>query len=404
MLVIARKAGPELFGTISLFFTMAEIARVIGDCGIDTSILRNMATERGPDLARSLGAAVLAKLFASALVGSTLLILMFRLSPNSATLNISVALLALSPLVVNPGANYFIATQRPATVLVPAISLTVTAAASMAATAILVRDPVPLLAIVAGYEVLLGTCMCVFALRTAAVRPALSGRAALELLQTAFPLGIAITVGYAYGKLDIFVINHCCGVESVGQYAIWSRLLDPFLFICGAIAISAYGHLSRTMHEGDKQKTRRVAHRYILLSVSVSACATGLMLVAGGPLARRFLPSFAPSLWIGELLGLLLIVRSLNMILTAILQAAAKRKLIMGISLLNLAIALAATTLLGRMAGVFGVVCGLLFMESVNFAIQASFAQKSLRLVARTTCSPHHSMESLPGAGPSALA
>jgi O-antigen/teichoic acid export membrane protein len=378
ILAVARKAGPALFGTISVFFTMAEIARVVADCGVDTSMLRNMATERGPALARSMGAAISAKLMMGFIVAAALLAAMSRFSDVGPALMLAVALLALTPLGVNLGANYFIATRRTALVGRSVTALTVFALAAFAAVTVLSPTPLPLILVVAGYEVVLGGWLVWRALRVAGIRPVLSAHTALALVRTALPLGVAIAVGYSYGKLDVFVLDHYCGKEAVGQYSVWSRLLDPFLFLCGVISVTAYGHLSSALHHGDMARTRSIARRYALLSLSVAAAAAALLAIGGAPLARRFLPRYEASIWIGQLLAALLVLRSINTVLTAVLQAAARRKLIMLISMGNFAVALVACVALARVAGILGVVCGLVVMESINFGIQATFARREL--------------------------
>jgi O-antigen/teichoic acid export membrane protein len=378
MLVAAKKAGPELFGTISVFFTMAEIVRVLADCGVDTVMLRNMATQRGEELARSMGAALSAKLIAGGVIGASLLAVMFRVNPDHPALNLSIGLLALTPLALNFGANYFIATQRTSMVGVPVTVLTFLAAISVAAATVLSRGPTPLVLVVAGYELVVGGWLVRHAIRTSGVRPRLSAHAAVGLVRTSLPLGVAIAVGYTYGKFDVFILDRFCGRESVGQYSVWSRLLDPFLFACGAIAITAYGHLSAAVHEGDAAKTRSILRRYILLNLSVSGVAVAILAVAGGLLARRLLPGYAESVWIGQLLAVLLMIRSLNSILTAVLQAAEERKLVMLISLMNFVVALLACVTLARVAGVLGVVGGLVLMESINFTVQAVCARRVL--------------------------
>jgi O-antigen/teichoic acid export membrane protein len=382
MLVMARKAGPELFGTISLFFTMAEVARVFADCGVDTAMLRNMATQRGEDLARSMGAAISAKLVSGSAIGAVLVAAMFLVSPATPALNLSIGLLALTPLALNLGANYFIATQRTAQITVSIVTLTLLAGTAFAVTTALSRAATPLVLVVAGYELVLGGWLVWRATRVAGIRPKLSTIGALGLVRTSLPLGVAIAVGYTYGKLDVFILDRFCARELVGQYSVWVRLLDPFLFVCGAVAITAYGHLSAAMHEGDGSRTRGIVRRYVLLNLAVSGTATVILAVPGSMLARQFLPSYADSLWIGQLLAVLLIIRSINAIFTAILQAAARRRAIMQISFVNLTVALIACTVLARWAGVLGVACGLVVMESVNFAMQVTLARRELSALA----------------------
>jgi O-antigen/teichoic acid export membrane protein len=378
MLVMAGKAGPELFGTISLFFTMSEIARVVADCGVDTVMLRNMATQRGDELARSLGAALSAKLFSGALIGAGLLAAMFWLSPETTGLNVAIGVLALTPLVLNLGANYFIATQSTVLVGVRVASITILAGVAFVAVAFLSQGPAPLVLVVAAYELLLGGWLVWMALRTGSIRPKLSRWRALALVRTSLPLGIAIAVGYTYGKLDVFVLDRLCGREAVGQYSVWSRLLDPFLFVCGAVAVTAYGHLSRAIQDDDATKSWGIIRRYALLNLLVSGTAAALLLAAGDHLASRFLPSYSASVWIGQLLVILLLLRSVNAILTALLQAASRRKLVMLIALMNFAVALLASVSLAYLAGTVGVVSGLIAMETLNCAVQITCVRRVL--------------------------
>jgi len=379
ILVVARKAGPAAFGTVSVLFTMAEIARVVADAGVDTTMIRDMATQRGEALARSMGAALSAKLVTGGVVTMLLLGAMFRFNAADPVMNLSIGLLALTPLALNLGANYFIATRQTAMVGAPVALATSLAVVLVAAVAFLIESPTPLLLVVATYELLLGAWLVRLAVRTSGIRPILSLRGARDLLRTALPLGVAIAVGYSYGKLDVFVIDYFQGKEAVGLYSVWARLLDPFLFVVGVIAITAYGHLSASIHEGDLARTRGIARRYALLNLAVSVGVATLLAVGGGPLARRFLPGYDGSLWVGQLLSVLLVLRSMNAVLTAILQAAAWRRLVMLVTLMNFAVALLACVSLASVAGVLGVVSGLIVMESLSIAVQATFAWKVLR-------------------------
>ncbi len=378
ILAAARTAGPELFGTIAVLFTTAEVARVIADCGVDTFMLRTMATERGDELARSMGAAMSAKLVAGVVVGTAALALMFALNRTHPALNLCIGLLALTPLALNFGANYFIATRRTVSVIAPVAAFTATALAVLAAVHALSRGPTPLILVVAVYELALGAWLLRLAFRDGGIAPRLSVSGARTLARASLPLGIAIAVGYVYGKFDVFILDRFVSKESVGQYGAWSRILDPFLFVCGAIAVTAYGHLSSAMHEGDVARTRGIVRRYATLNVAVSGLAAAILAVGGGFLARIFLPAYASSTWMGQLLAVLLVLRSINSVLTALLQAAARRKLIMSIALFNFGVALIACVSLAAVAGVVGVIAGLLVMETVNFALQATFARRVL--------------------------
>lgn len=382
LLVMARKAGPELFGTISLLFTMAEITRVLADCGLDTLMLRNMAIQRGDELSRSIGAALCAKAIMGGTAGLVLLLAMHRLTPHTPLLNVLICGLALTPLAMNLGANYFIATRQTHLVTVPVVAITAAATIVFGIAALLPSGVTLGLAVVLAYEAALGVWLLTAAVRTARIAPVLAWRAAPALLATALPFGVALALGYTYGKADVLVLQHFRGLEEVGRYSLWSRMLDPFLFVCGVVAVTAYGHLSAAVHENDASKTTSIARRYALLNIGISGSVAALVVLGGAPLTRRLFPEYASTLTIGILLSVLLVVRSANSILTACLQAAARRKLIMVVSATNFLVTLLACVPLARAHGAVGVVSGLLIMESLNFAVQFTFA-KSFVMPAR---------------------
>lgn len=378
LLIIARKAGPELFGTIAVLFTAAEIAKVVADLGVDTEMLRQMATQQGSDLAKTVGAALSAKLVAATIAWSTFVVVALWPGFADSVLTLSIATLAVTPLALNFGANYFIATQRVATIAIPVTLLTGLALLAVAIATALYRGPTLILLIVAGYELLLGASLTLLAVRASGIQPVFSGRAAVDLVRASLPLGIAIAVGYSYGKLDVFILDRYCGKEAVGQYSMWARLLDPVLFVCGAVAITAYGHLSGAMRTGEVRRIRSIARRYSTLNLSITGSVAILVLASGNFLVRRWFPAYSESVWIGQVLAILLMIRSVNVTLTAVLQAAAMRALIMASSLVNFTIALVACLCLVRVLGVAGVLTGLLLMESINFAVQLTFARKLL--------------------------
>lgn len=359
-----------------MFFSLAEIVKVLADCGVDTVMLRNMAIQRNEELRSSLGAALSAKLTAGVLAAAVLLGVTFWMSPSTPILNGLVALLALTPLLLNVGANYFIATRQAARVLLPVSVITIGAGGAVVVVSVLSTGVLPVIATVVSYEVALGAWLFREVLRVSNARPVLSLRRARDLVRSSLPLGVALALGFTYGKIDVFVLDHFSDRGVVGQYSFWSRLLDPFLFLSGVVAITAYGHLSSAIHEGDLRKTIRIARRYMVLNLSMSGAVALLFFVAGGSFAALLFPGYANSVWMGRLLGALLVLRSINAILTAGLQAAARRKLIMLISAGNFVVALVASVSLGSVAGALGVLCGLLLMEAINVVVQLACTRR----------------------------
>lgn len=66
----------------------------------------------------------------------------------------------------------------------------------------------------------------------------------LKLLKMTLPIAAATIAGITYGRMDVFFLEKFRSAEELGLYAFAVRLVEPFQFIAGALAVNAYGHIA----------------------------------------------------------------------------------------------------------------------------------------------------------------
>jgi O-antigen/teichoic acid export membrane protein len=366
ILVLARRAAPEHFGTIALLMSAVEVARVLADFGVDTHAIRLMAVEKGEKLAQGLGGIIVLKVGASVLVGVPLLAILLNLGSAHPLDAVLIWPLALTPLLVTFGANYLIATQQAHREVWKVIGLTAVAVAGLA---LLNRETAavgPTFGLIVAYELIIGGYLSLRALRGLEVRPIPSLPSAWLVLREAAPLGAAIAIGLSYARLDVFVIDRICGRVALAPYSFWQRLLEPFTFLTGVVAVTAYGHVSRAWHEAGGSAAMRVTKRYWLLSAGVAAAVALAVALLGDLIPRLIGPSYVGTSILGIILGVLLILRATNSLLTSLLQAGGRGQAVMWISAWNLVVAGLAIVGGTLTLGVTGAALGLVAMEAGN--------------------------------------
>jgi O-antigen/teichoic acid export membrane protein len=379
ILVLARRASPEHFGTVALLMSAVEVARVLADFGVDTHAIRLMAVEKGEKLAHGLGGIIVLKVGASLLVGLPLLAVLLWLGSAHPFDAVMVWPLALTPLLVTFGANYLIATQQAHREAWRVIGLTALAVAGLA---LLNRETAavgPTFGLIVVYEVLIGGYLSVRALRGLEVRPIPSLASAWVVLREAAPLGAAIAIGLSYARLDVFVIDRICGRIALAPYSFWQRLLEPFTFLTGVVAVTAYGHVSRAWHDSGGSGAVRVTKRYWLLSAGVAGTVALAVALLGDRIPRLIGPSYVGTSTLGMILGVLLILRATNSLLTSLLQAGGRGQAVMWISMWNLVVACLAVVGGTLAFGVIGAAVGLVAMEAGNTLVQGSIVRRSLQ-------------------------
>jgi O-antigen/teichoic acid export membrane protein len=378
LLIAAHFSGPAAFGTIALFFTIAEIARLVADFGVDTYTMRGYALSRNKlFLAETIRAASSAKVTLGALTAVIGSALMLTARPDAGVLVLPFTLMIVSPLIMNLPVNYFIAKMRGKHVgffiaATGGVSLVVFSGcytlSSGAPECFLV---IPLTEALVG-AVLIGR---VPILRQSVLNVDLAGMG--RLLKTAAPIGAATVLGIAYGRMDVFFLEKFRSVQELGLYSFSVRLVEPFQFVAGALAVNAYSHISSSVQAGagegmaTNSRYRKVMGIYAVFAFFI------VVLVANFAVDRVF-PAYRDTTTLLIIAGATLAVKCGNLVTTSAIQAHGRFKFITLIAFWNFCFLAAAMMLLVPRFGSYGALAAVFAMELVNFTMQNFYLHKLL--------------------------
>lgn len=377
LLIAAHFSTPAVFGTIALFFTIAEIARLVADFGVDTYSMRGYAASRDKLLlAETVRAASSAKLTLGALTAAVSAAIMYASRPDAAALVAPFALMVFSPLVMNLPVNYFIAKMRGRYVAVfIAVCGLLSLAVFSACYAWTSGAPISFFVIPAA-EAFVGLALIA---RVPLMRrnvPDLDFKAMSKLLKLSAPIGAATVLGIAYGRMDVFFLEKFRTAQELGLYSFAVRMVEPFQFIAGALAVNAYSHISAAIQSsaGDGRKTslryRKVMAIYALLAFIV------VVLLASFVVDAVF-PAYRDTTALLLVAAVALTVKCGNLVTTSAIQALGKFKFITLVAFWNFAFLAAAMLMLVPRLGAYGALLAVLAMEAVNFGMQ-NFYLKNL--------------------------
>ncbi|HEX6288545.1 MAG TPA: oligosaccharide flippase family protein [Herpetosiphonaceae bacterium] len=372
LFIIARFLNPDLFGMIVFAMTVAEIAKVVADFGVDTLVIREFATTQSERYRQRLaGTAAQAKMVCG-LIAYVLLLLCFALTQPQAQLQIGAVagLLIFTGLWTNFSLNYFQARLQTNQIIAPVMVVNI-ATVGIIALLFLIRP-----------SALLGVAMLPIAEAISAsillrrfralVRIDMGGAWIADtyrLLVQAFPIAGTIILVTLYTRLDVIALSSLADTASVGYYGIAFRLTEPVQLVAAAFAMSVYSHLAATLAD-EHRHTRHLIIRYGALTVGYGVlCAIALALIA--PLLIHWLlPQYSPAIPILRMLAVALIFRTLNSCLTSTIQAYGQFSRITRIALLNLCVICGLLLMLVPRLGAPGAALALLIGEVLNTIIQ----------------------------------
>lgn len=373
LFITARYAVPALFGMLIFALTVAEIARVVADFGLDMYVVREFAMKPGDEHPAIAAAALLAKL------GCTLLIyaascgyLWLTQAPTQAALGSVACLLIISTLTLNLPIGYFQGRLRTSVAL-PAIMLTNVGAIGALIVAMWFRPGVTTgLAILLIADAVNALALLWLLHHSIGPLPMPAWAAVWRLLRGSLPIaGLALVVTI-YTRLDVVVLNTFFDSAVVGYYGLAFRLTEPFQLIAVAFATSIYTYVS-SLIASDKP-VRPTALRY-LVGVLGYGLFSSMVIAVIAPLAiAAFLPTYLPAVPVLHLLAVALVFRNLNTCLSAIIQAYGRFVWLTYVSIWNLILVGLTLFLLVPTMGAAGAALALLVGEGVNSLIQAWLA------------------------------
>jgi O-antigen/teichoic acid export membrane protein len=166
----------------------------------------------------------------------------------------------------------------------------------------------------------------------------------------ATPIAWAALIATAYTRFDQFYIAHFAGGETLGNYTLAARVLEPCAFVAAAFASTIYARTSG-----------------IIMGKYDIASAHGI--------ALRWLPTFSGAVPLERIGSVMIIFRCINLSLTALIQAAGAYVAILRLTRFNLVLVPVLVVCGDRLAGVIGVAVGVALAEGINSAIQLRMFQ-----------------------------
>ena len=376
LLIAARYSEPAYFATIALFFTVAEIGRLLADFGIDTYTMREYASHRNKAVLRqTIGAAMSAKLVLGLLVAIASTVVMLHLRPGELGSTLPFALMVMSPLLMNLPINFFIAKMRgrhiaPFVAMAGLLSLgvfyglfTFASNPALAFFSIPAAEALVGLFLIAKVPVMRGSLSC------------LNFPGMLKLLKMTLPIAAATILGITYGRMDVFFLEKFRSAEELGLYAFAVRLVEPFQFIAGALAVNAYGHIAKSLKTSVAAASAVNARYRKVMALYAGLALLAVLLLANVLLLYTF-KQYAAAQAMLNVIGCILIFKCGNLISTAAIQAHGKYKFITSVAVWNFTFLSVAMLLLVPRFGAYGALFSILAMESLNFLIQNILLRK----------------------------
>jgi len=371
LLLIAGKFGPSEFGRLALALSIVDILKVVADLGIDTIAIRYFAanaarTEEFFNSVISLKVLLATVCFVAA---PAVFALVYGSAPGIELLLI-VALSIYTGLLVNGFVSYFQARLAMTKVLV---SNLVGVGIYVVLTAVGISLNWPLAAIVAAIPVgELATLLFMIRLfrREHQIRLAFDKTIILGALKESIYVGISGIIVVTYLRLDTLVIGGLLGDRGVGEYAVAVRLVEPFLLIFSSLSISLYASLSGAWSVAPPSETRRTIKRVLVPVVLLALGAAFFLSFLGKPFISLLSLEYLKSAEVLQVLSWSLVLKAINMQLTAILNSLGKFRIITVIAVNNLLLSMVFNLILISRYGILGAAATVVLVEGLNMLLQ----------------------------------
>ncbi|HEY0735327.1 MAG TPA: oligosaccharide flippase family protein [Herpetosiphonaceae bacterium] len=380
LFIIARFLNPDIFGMIVFAMTVAEIAKVVADFGVDTLVIREFATTQNESYRQRLAATVAQTKIVCGLIAYAALLLFLALTEPQEQLQIGAVagLLIFTGLWQNFSLNYFQARLQTNQIIVPVVAIN---AVTIAVIALLFLIYPSILLTVAILPVAEAVSAAIVLGRFRRLVPIHIGGAPVAeiktLLRRALPIGGTIVIVTLYTRLDVIVLSSFADTAAVGFYGLAFRLTEPVLLVAAAFAMSVYSHIAATLAD-DRQDTSRMILRYAAITFGYGAlCGLALALIA--PLVIQWLlPQYTPAITILRILAIALIFRTLNSCLTSTIQAYGHFSWITRLAVFNLFVISGLLWVLVPLWGAPGAALSLLCGEMLNTLIQLVLVKQTV--------------------------
>ena len=373
MLFIASRYGPTLFGKLALAISFMEVFRAFSEFGLDTVSIRRFS--RGNESAQSalLVQVVSTKLLAATVCYAISMLLMLALAGDSLALLFSVVanLSLFSANLVGAFSSYYQSRLKmselfPTTMISFSLYLLVSAA--------LIFSRAPLVAVV----LMLPACELLNAAllwRKAGHMPQFrfDFSESTSLLKESLPLGFMAAMVLLYVRLDNVFVFKFIGSAALGIYAAGFRIVEPVLMVPHAFSISLFTILSshpeasHRLREALGAVLRSMWPAYLFV-----VCAGGVLVLWGKLILQHFGSGYLAAYPVLQILSLVLLLRTVNITLTSIINSRGQYSALAKITATNLAVNLVLAILLIPSFGIQGAAWAAFGTELWNLIAQAA--------------------------------
>lgn len=393
LILIASRYGPAMFGKLVLAISMMEIFRAFSEFGIDPIAIRRFSQSALPDSRPSLGHILSAKLITA--TACYLLAVAIVLAITRDRIELQLAAITSASLwtanAIGAFSSYFQSQLQMSRVFWRTLCA---AALYVTASGIAVSFHAPLTFVVT----LLPACEalnCWFLYRTCGERPSVhfSVSETVSLLRESLPIGLMSVMIILCFRLDSILVFKMVGSAALGLYAAGYRLVEPALMVPHAFATTLFALLCRESTESLRGRRLMVAVGRAMWPAYLFIGGTaGALIVGGGALLGHFGPAYVDAYPVLKLLSFTLVLRTINLTLTSVLNSRGRYITLAKITAANLVINLLFAVVLIPRFGIRGAALAVMIAEGVNLAAQL---KSCLGLVGKTT--PEYALIVEPG-------
>jgi O-antigen/teichoic acid export membrane protein len=281
-LVVVRALGEHRYGQWSTIAAVGELLGYLGEFGIDQVIIRQAAKdpEREPEL---LGSLVSIRFLLSIPVTIAFIAITLALSSSNA---MRISSLIFIPLVLLPPLTslavvFQLRVRNDLSMLLLTLNSVVWTAGA-AAVSVLSGGIVAMSVAFIGALVLTTVVQTIVVKRIARIQIRGSRHLWNELIRFSVPVGIALTLTFAYGRIDQILVFKIAGTDAAGVYGAMYRILNTTSFLPTAVFTTLFPVLSAS----DPARTRRLLQLSMEYLAMVSLPIFAFVLVAAEPVIR----------------------------------------------------------------------------------------------------------------------
>jgi O-antigen/teichoic acid export membrane protein len=280
--VVVRTLGQHRFGQWSTLFAVSDLLGYLGEFGIDRVVVRQAARERERE-PEYLGTLVWLRTLLAIPVTLAFLAITLVIAAD-APMRISAVLLAVL-LLLPPLSSLSIVFQLRVRNDLSIAFVTLNSVlwtGSAVAVAVLSGGIVAMSVAFVGSMVLMVALQMIAVRRLATIR--LRGSRPLwgPVAKFALPVGVALSLTFAYGRIDQVLVFQLAGSDAAGIYGAMYRILTTTAFVPTAVFTTLFPVLSAA----DPARTRRLLQLAMEYLAMISLPILAFVLVAADPVVR----------------------------------------------------------------------------------------------------------------------